>query len=115
MHIGVTFPQTEIGADPIVIRDYAQAAEALGYHHLFAFDHVLGGDPTKHSSLHYTSYHMFHEPFVLFCYLAALTRLELVSSVIILPQRQTALVAKQSAQGYPLTGGNLPLSIPMCP
>ncbi len=54
MHIGVTFPQTEIGADPIVIRDYAQAAEALGYHHLVAFDHVLGGDPTKHSSLHYT-------------------------------------------------------------
>jgi len=111
MHIGVTFPQTEIGADPIVIRDYAQAAEALGYHHLVAFDHVLGGDLTKHSGLHYTCYHMFHEPFVLFGYLAALTRLELVSSVIILPQRQTALVAKQAAEVDVLTGGKLRLGI----
>src|SRR5437588_7679364 len=111
MQIGVTFPQTEIGADPIVIRDYAQAAEALGYHHLVAFDHVLGGDATKHSGLHYTHTHMFHEPFVLFGYLAALTHLELVSAVIILPQRQTALVAKQAAEVDVLTGGKLRLGI----
>jgi len=111
MHIGVIFPQTEIGADPIVIRDYAQAAEALGYHHLVAFDHVLGGDPTKHSGLRYTYSHMFHEPFVLFGYLAALTRLELVSAVIILPQRQTALVAKQATEVDILTGGKLRLGI----
>ncbi|HEY4035182.1 MAG TPA: LLM class F420-dependent oxidoreductase [Ktedonobacteraceae bacterium] len=111
MQIGVTFPQTEIGADPIVIRDYAQAAEALGYHHLVAFDHVLGGDPTKHSGLRYTYHHMFHEPFVLFGYLAALTHLELVSAVIILPQRQTALVAKQATEVDVLTGGKLRLGI----
>ena len=111
MQIGVTFPQTEIGADPIVIRDYAQAAEALGYHHLVAFDHVLGGDPTKHPDLHYTHSHMFHEPFVLFGYLAALTHLELVSAVIILPQRQTVLVAKQAAEVDVLTGGKLRLGI----
>jgi probable F420-dependent oxidoreductase len=111
MHIGVTFPQTEIGADPIVIRDYAQAAEALGYHHLVAFDHVLGADPTKHSGLRYTYTHMFHEPFVLFGYLAAITHLELVSAVIILPQRQTALVAKQAAEVDVLTGSKLRLGI----
>ena len=111
MQIGVTFPQTEIGADPIAIRDYAQATETLGYHHLVAFDHVLGGDPTKHSGLRYTYHHMFHEPFVLFGYLAALTHLELVSSVIILPQRQTALVAKQAAEVDVLTGGKLRLGI----
>lgn len=111
MQIGVTFPQTEIGADPIVIRDYAQAAEALGYRHLVAFDHVLGGDPTKHTGLRYTHAHMFHEPFVLFGYLAALTHLELVSAVIILPQRQTALVAKQATEVDVLTGGKLRLGI----
>ncbi len=111
MHIGVTFPQTEISADPIVIRDYAQAAEALGYHHLVAFDHVLGADPTKHSGLRYTRYHTFHEPLVLFGYLAALTRMELVSAVIILPQRQTALVAKQATEVDILTNGKLRLGI----
>jgi probable F420-dependent oxidoreductase len=111
MHIGVTFPQTEIGADPTAIRDYAQAAEALGYHHFVAFDHVLGGDPTKHSGLRYTHTHMFHEPFVLFGYLAAVTHLELVSAVIILPQRQTALVAKQAAEVDVLTGGKFRLGI----
>ncbi len=111
MQIGVIFPQTEIGTDPIVIRDYVQTVEALGYHHLVAFDHVLGGDPTKHSGLRYTSSHMFHEPFVLFGYLAALTSLELASAVIILPQRQTALVAKQAAEVDVLTGGKLRLGI----
>lgn len=111
MQIGVIFPQTEISADPIVIRDYAQATEALGYQHLVAFDHVLGGDPTKHSGLRYTYSHTFHEPFILFGYLAALTRLELASAVIILPQRQTALVAKQATEVDILTGGNLRLGI----
>lgn len=111
MHTGVIFPQTEIGVNPIVIRDYAQAVEALGYHHLVAFDHVLGGDPTKHADLRYNYSHMFHEPFVLFGYLAALTHLELASAVIILPQRQTALVAKQAAEVDVLTGGKLRLGI----
>lgn len=112
MQIGVTFPQNEIGADPSVIRDYAQTAEALGYSHLVAFDHVLGADPTNRPGWQsYTQRDMFHEPFVLFGYLAALTRLELVPAVIILPQRQTALVAKQAAEVDILTGGKLRLGI----
>ncbi|HKF38062.1 MAG TPA: LLM class F420-dependent oxidoreductase [Ktedonobacteraceae bacterium] len=112
MQIGVTFPQTEIGADPLVIRDYAQAAEGLGYSHLVAFDHVLGADPAHRPGWSgYTRRDMFHEPFVLFGYLAALTRLELLPAVIILPQRQTALVAKQAAEVDVLTGGKLRLGV----
>ena len=112
MQIGVTFPQTEIGADPAVIRDYAQAAEGMGYRHLVAFDHVLGADPTHRPGWRgYTHRQMFHEPFVLFGYLAALTHLEFVPAVIILPQRQTALVAKQAAEVDVLTGGKLRLGV----
>ena len=112
MQIGVTFPQTEIGADPVAIRDYAQAVEGLGYSHLVAFDHVLGADPTHRPGWQgYTQRDMFHEPFVLFGYLAALTHLELVPAVIILPQRQTALVAKQAAEVDVLTGGKLRLGV----
>lgn len=112
MQIGVTFPQNEIGADPLVIRDYAQAAEGLGYSHLVAFDHVLGADPANRPGWRgYTQRDMFHEPFVLFGYLAALTQLELVPAVIILPQRQTALVAKQAAEVDILTGGKLRLGV----
>ncbi len=112
MQIGVTFPQTEIGADPTVIRDYAQTAEGLGYSHLVAFDHVLGADPAHRTGWRgYTYRDMFHEPFVLFGYLAALTHLELVPAVIILPQRQTALVAKQAAEVDILTDGKLRLGV----
>ncbi len=112
MQIGVTFPQTEIGADPVAIRDYTQAAEAMGYSHLVAFDHVLGADPTNRPGWRgYTERDMFHEPFVLFGYLAALTQLELLAAVIILPQRQTALVAKQAAEVDVLTGGKLRLGV----
>src|SRR5438874_3425938 len=112
MQIGVTFPQTEIGADPIVIRDYAQAVEGLGYRHLVAFDHVLGANPTHRTGWQgYTHLDMFHEPFVLFGYLAALTQLELVTGVIILPQRQTVLVAKQAAEVDVLNGGKLRLGV----
>lgn len=112
MQIGVTFPQTEIGADPLVIRDYAQAVEGLGYSHLVVFDHVLGADPAHRPGWSgYTWRDMFHEPFVLFGYLAALTHLELLPAVIILPQRQTALVAKQAAEVDVLTGGKLRLGV----
>ncbi|HZS75919.1 MAG TPA: LLM class F420-dependent oxidoreductase [Ktedonobacteraceae bacterium] len=112
MQIGVTFPQTEIGADPAAIRDYAQAAEGLGYSHLVAFDHVLGADPSNRPGWRgYSQKDLFHEPFVLFGYLAALTRLELVPAVIILPQRQTALVAKQAAEVDVLTGGKFRLGV----
>ena len=94
MQIGVVFPQTEIGADPIAVRDYAQAAEQLGYAHIIAYDHVLGADTAYHQPWtgSYTKESMFHEIFVLFGYLAALTStVELVSAIVILGQRQTFL------------------------
>src|SRR2546428_8818955 len=112
MQIGVTFPQTEIGADPAAIRAYAQAVEELGYRHLVIFDHVLGADPTHRPGWQgYTHQQMFHEPFVLFGYLAALTHLEMVPAVIFLLQRQTALAGKQAAEADVLTGGTLPLGV----
>jgi probable F420-dependent oxidoreductase len=114
MRIGVVFPQTEIGADPIAIRDYAQAAEELGYQHLLIYDHVLGASTASRPDWRgpYTSDTLFHEPFVLFGYLAGITkRLELVTGVIILPQRQTALVAKQAAEIDVLSGGRLRLGV----
>ena len=113
MQEGVTFPQSEIGADPEVIRDYAQAAEDLGYEHLLAYDHVLGADPSNREGWRgYTHKTMFHEPLTLFCFLAAITqRLELVSGVIVLPQRQSALVAKQAAEVDVLSNGRLRLGV----
>ena len=110
MKLGVTFPQTEIGQDPAAIREYAQTAEELGYSHLIAFDHVLGANPAGHDGWKgpYDFRHLFHEPLVLFGYLAAVTsRLELVTAVVILPQRQTALVAKQTAEIDVLSNGRL--------
>jgi probable F420-dependent oxidoreductase len=114
MKIGVVFPQTEIGSDPAVLRDYAQAAEALGYNHLLAYDHVIGADTATRPDWRgsYTIESAFHEPFVLFAYLGALTsRLELTTGIIILPQRQTVLVAKQAAAVDVLTNGRLRVGI----
>lgn len=114
MRLGVVFPQLEIGNDPSVIRDYAQAAEALGYDHLLIYDHVLGANRETHDGLNgpYRHDNTFHEPFVLFGYLAGLTKtLELVTGILILPQRQTALVAKQAAEVDVLSGGRLRLGI----
>ena len=94
MRIGAIFPQTEIGADPAVIRDYAQAVEELGYTHILAYDHVLGAGLASRPGWRgpYSNETLFHEPLTLFAYLAAITqRVELVTGVIILPQRQTAL------------------------
>ncbi len=115
MRLGVVFPQTEIGNDPLVIRDYAQAAEALGYEHVLVFDHVLGAHPDRFEGRFrppYTHKTPFHEPFVLFGYLAAVTqRLELCTGILILPQRQTALVAKQAAAVDVLSGGRMRLGV----
>jgi probable F420-dependent oxidoreductase len=113
MWIGVIFPQTEIGNDPGAIRAYAQAAEDLRYAHILAYDHILGADPARRPGWRgYTHEHAFHEPFVLFGYLAAVTTgVELVPGVIILPQRQTALVAKQAAEVDVLSGGRLRLGV----
>jgi probable F420-dependent oxidoreductase len=114
MKIGVVFPQTEIGNDPAAIRDYAQTAEGLGFTHVLAYDHVLGANPDRPGgwSGPYTYLTPFHEVFVLFGYLAGITqRLGLVAGILILPQRQTALVAKQAASLDVLSGGRLRLGV----
>ena len=114
MKTGAVFPQTEIGADPAAVRDYVQAVEELGYSHMMVYDHVLGADTSHHADWQgsYTSESMFHEPFVLFGYLAGITTtIELVTAVLILGQRQTALVAKQAAEVDLLTGGRLRLGV----
>jgi probable F420-dependent oxidoreductase len=116
MRLGVVFPQTEIGADPMAIRDYVQAVEEMGFQHLLAFDHVLGANSATYDFERlkgpYREADMFHEPFVLFGYLAAITRrLELGTSVLILTQRQTALVAKQAAEVDVLSGGRMRLGV----
>ena len=113
MRIGVVFPQTEIGADPGAVRAYAEAVEHLGFTHVLAYDHVLGADPTVHPgwTRPYDLHSTFHEPFVLFGYLAAFTSLEFATGIIILPQRQTALVAKQAAEVDVLSGGRLRLGV----
>lgn len=113
MRIGVVFPQTELGGDVGAVRAYGQAVEGLGYIHLLAYDHVLGADPSVHTGWAgpYDSSTTFHEPFVMFGYLAGVTSLELVTGVIILPQRQTALVAKQAAEVDLLTDGRFRLGV----
>jgi len=114
MQIGVVFPQTEFGNDPAALRDYAQTVEGLGFTHVLAYDHVLGANPARPGGWRgpYTHEHPFHEPFVLFSFMAAVTqRLGFVTGVLILPQRQTALVAKQAAALDVVSGGRLRLGI----
>jgi probable F420-dependent oxidoreductase len=114
VQLGVVFPQTETGADPAAIHYYAEAAQELGFAHLIAYDHVLGADPAGHPGFPgpYTAADPFHEPLVLFGYLAAVAPgLELVNAILILPQRQTALVAKQAAEVDVLTGGRFRLGV----
>jgi len=113
VRVGVVFPQTEIGADPAVVRAYAAAVEELGYAHILVYDHVLGADPADRPgwSGPYDVHSQFHEPFVLFGFLAAVSSLELVTGVVILPQRQTALVAKQAAEVDLLTEGRFRLGV----
>ena len=107
MRIGVVFPQTELGGDVGAVRAYGQGVESLGFRHLLAYDHVVGADPAVYEGWDgpYDLHTTFHEPFVMFGYLAAVTSLELVTGIIILPQRQTALVAKQAAEVDLLTEG----------
>ena len=114
MQIGVVFPQTEIGNDPGAIRAYAVAAAELGYTHAIVYDHVLGADRSVHKDFQgpYDLDTPFHEPFVVFGFLAAAApELELASAIVILPQRQTALVAKQAAEVDLLTGGRFRLGV----
>jgi probable F420-dependent oxidoreductase len=111
--LGVVFPQTEIGSDPKVVRRYAESVEAAGFDHLVVYDHVLGASPDRPGwSGPYTIADPFHEVMVLFGYLAAVTsRIELVTEVLVLPQRQTALVAKQAAEVDLLSGGRLRVGV----
>jgi len=114
MHIGLVYPQTEYPADPAAVRDYAQTAEALGYRHILAYDHVLGANPDRPGGWTgpYTYQTPFMEPFVLFSHMAAVTtRLGFATGILILPQRETALVAKQAATLDVLCGGRLRLGI----
>jgi probable F420-dependent oxidoreductase len=115
MQAGVIFPQTECGADVTAIGAFVQAVEAMGFDHLFVADHVLGADPAFHSHPSLATYShraVVHETFTLLAYLAAIThRLTLATGILILPQRQTALVAKQAAQIDVLSGGRLRLGI----
>jgi probable F420-dependent oxidoreductase len=114
LRIGVVFPQTEIGADAGAVRAYAEHAEGLGFAHLLAYDHVVGADPKVHVGWDgpYDVHTTFHEPLVTFGYLAAVTTsVELITGVVILPQRQAVLVAKQAAEVDLLSGGRLRLGI----
>ena len=115
MRIGVVYPQIELGGDPEAVRRIGRAAEELGFDHLLAYDHVLGAvhaDRTPELVGPYTERDPFHDPFVMFAHVAAITeRIELVTGVIILPQRQTALVARQAADVDLLSGGRLRLGV----
>jgi probable F420-dependent oxidoreductase len=114
MQVGVVFPQTELGGDVGAVRAYGEQVEALGYRHVLAFDHVVGADPKVHTGWDgpYDVQTTFHEPMVLFGFLAGVTRsLEFVTGVIILPQRQTVLVAKQAAEVDLLSSGRFRLGV----
>lgn len=113
MNIGVVFPQTEIGPNVGDVRAYAKGVESFGYRHVLAYDHVLGADPRGHPgwSGPYDIDSTFHEPLVLYGFLAGITTLELVTGILVLPQRQTALVAKQAAELDLLTGGRFRLGV----
>src|SRR5688500_12312020 len=119
MKLGAVFPQTEIGTDPLVIRDYAQAIEGAGFDHLIGYDHVLGAPMERFEGIDvgfaqppYTAHLAFLEVFVLFGFLASVTtRLGLATGILILPQRQTALVGKQAAAIDILSRGRLRLGV----
>ena len=114
MEIGIVYPQTELDAQPGTIRSFAQEVEELGFDHILAYEHVLGVDPEHIAGEHgpYTLEHAFLSPFVLFAYMAAVTsRIEFATGILILPQRQTVLVAKQAATLDRLSAGRLRLGI----
>jgi probable F420-dependent oxidoreductase len=115
MKLGAVYPQTELRGDPLAVGTIATAVESLGYHHLVVYDHVLGAehaDRTPPLWGPYTERDPFHDPFVMFGYLAAVTStIELATGVLILPQRQTALVAQQCTDVDLLSGGRLRLGV----
>jgi probable F420-dependent oxidoreductase len=113
VQIGVVYPQAEIATDVTTVRAYAARVEEFGYRHILAYDHVVGADPEVHVGWQgpYNINSSFHEPFVLYGFLAGITNLELVTGIIISPQRQTVLLAKQAAEVDILTGGRFRLGL----
>jgi probable F420-dependent oxidoreductase len=115
MQIGVVYPQTELRGDPAAVRQIGRAVEDLGFDHLLAYDHVLGAvhaDRTPQLTGPYSEHDPFHDPFVMFAYLAGITdRIQFATGVLVLPQRQTALVARQAADVDLLSGGRLRLGV----
>jgi probable F420-dependent oxidoreductase len=115
VQIGVVYPQTELKGDPVAVRRIGLAVEELGFDHLLAYDHVLGAvhaDRTPPLTGPYTERDPFHDPFVMFAYLAGITeRLKFTTGILVLPQRQTALVARQAADVDLLSGGRLRLGV----
>ncbi len=115
MEIGVAYPQTELRGDPTGVRRFAEAVEALGFDHLLAYEHVLGAvhaDRSPALSGPYSERDPFHDPFVMFAYLAGITdRIRFTTGILVLPQRQTALVARQAADVDLFSGGRLRLGV----
>ena len=114
MKFGAVFPQTEIGTDPRAIRDFAQGVEELGYSYVLAYDHILGAERASYpeQSFIYDHNDQFHELFVLFSFMAAwTTRLEFATGILILPQRDARLVAKQTVELSLLSEGRFRLGV----
>jgi probable F420-dependent oxidoreductase len=114
MRIGVVYPQNETGGDPAAVAEIGRAVEAMGYDHLLAYDHVLGAKDEREPALwgRYTDRDPFHDPLMMFAYLAGLTKtIEFATGVLVLPQRQTALVARQAADLDLLSGQRLRLGV----
>jgi len=114
MQIGAVFPHNEIGTDPGAIKAFAQGVEDLGISHLLIYDHVLGADPDREGGFRgaYDKDVAFHEPFTTFAFIAAVTeKLEMITTVMILPQRQTVLAAKQAAEVALLSNNRFRLGI----
>jgi probable F420-dependent oxidoreductase len=115
MDIGVAYPQIEIRGDPAAVGAFGRAAESLGFDHILAYDHVLGAvhaDRTPQLTGPYTEHDPFHDPFVMFAYLAGITeRIHFTTGILVLPQRPTALVARQATDVELLSGGRLRLGV----
>ncbi len=114
MQLGAVLPHNEIGNDPGAIKAYLQGVEEMGMTHLLIYDHVMGADPNRPGGYSgvYDKDTAFHEPFAFFGFAAAVTeRIELVTTVLILPQRQTVLVAKQAAEIAILSKDRLRLGV----
>jgi probable F420-dependent oxidoreductase len=114
MQIGAVFPHNEIGSDPGAIKAFAQGVEAMGITHLLIYDHVLGADPDREGGFRgpYDKDVAFHEPFTTFAFIAAVTeKIEMITTVMILPQRQTVLAAKQAAEVALLSNNRFRLGV----